>query len=188
MDYHKIILVGNTTKDAEVREGEGKTAYADLTLAVSRNKEQRTFFPVRLFGKLAEACRDVKKGAKLLVDGRLEISDFLDRRYEHQMKAVGGRHDLIAVSLSDPREYELPRVGFIELEDAETGQRFLLDTDSTGVRDAYRAVWTEKAEALRNLCTSSGIDHIGITAGADYVRPLTRFFLEREKRFKIRSG
>ena len=85
MDYQKIILVGNTTKDAEVREGEGKTAYADLTLAVSRTKEQTTFFPLRVFGKLAEACRDVKKGARLLVDGRLEISDYLDREGQKKM-------------------------------------------------------------------------------------------------------
>ena len=114
------------------------------------------------------------------------VSDFLDRGYEHQLKVVGMRHDLIAVLLSDPREYELPRVGFVELEDAETGKRFLLDTDSRTVRSVYQAVWTEKAEALRSLCMSAGIDHIWITAGEDYVRPLVRFFLERERRFKVR--
>ena len=85
MDYQKIILVGNTTKDAEVKRSEGKKAYADLTLAVSRNKEQTTFFPIRVFGKLAEACRDVKKGAKVLVEGRLDISDYLDPEGQKRM-------------------------------------------------------------------------------------------------------
>ena len=115
------------------------------------------------------------------------ISDFLDQGYEHQMKVVGGRHDLIAVSLSDPLEYTLPRVGLVELEDAETGERFLLDTDSDEAREAYRAVWTKKEDSLRSLCSSAGIDHIRIFSGEDYVRPLARFFIERERRFKVRS-
>ena len=77
MDYQKIILVGNTTKDAEVKKPEGKTAYADFTLAVSRTKEQTTFFPVRVFGKLAEACEMIKKGAKVLVEGKLDIDEYM---------------------------------------------------------------------------------------------------------------
>jgi uncharacterized protein (DUF58 family) len=110
------------------------------------------------------------------------VSDFLDRSYERQLRAVGRRHDLIAVSLADPREYELPRVGLVDLEDAESGERFLLDTSSPAVRKAYRAVWTEKDETLNRLFTGTGVDHIRITAGEDYVRPLARFFLERERR------
>jgi len=62
MDYQKLILVGNATKDAEVQQPKDKTAYADFTLAVSRTKELKTFFPVRVFGKLAETCEMVKKG------------------------------------------------------------------------------------------------------------------------------
>jgi uncharacterized protein (DUF58 family) len=114
------------------------------------------------------------------------ISDFLDSGFEKQLRVVGRRHDLIAVSLADPREYQLPGVGLLELEDSETGKRFILDTSSNEVRDAYRAVWTAKTEAIRALCLSSGIDHIDIMAGRDYVRPLARFFLERERRFKAR--
>jgi uncharacterized protein (DUF58 family) len=115
------------------------------------------------------------------------ISDFLDHGYEHQLKVVGRRHDLIAVSLSDPREYTLPRVGIVELEDAETGEHFLLDTDSEEARDVYRAVWTKKEDSLQSLCSGAGIDHVCIFSGEDYVRPLARFFIERERRFKIRS-
>jgi uncharacterized protein (DUF58 family) len=113
------------------------------------------------------------------------ISDFLDRGYEKQLKVVGRRHDLIAVSLSDPREYDLPEVGMVDLEDSESGNRFLLDTGSKKVRDVYKAVWTEKTDALRNLCTSAGIDHINVMTGEDYVRPLAQFFLDRERRFKV---
>jgi single stranded DNA-binding protein len=78
MDYQKLILVGNATKDAETKQPEDKTAYADFTLAVSRTKEQKTFFPIRVFGKLAETCEMVKKGTKVLVEGRLDISEYTD--------------------------------------------------------------------------------------------------------------
>ena len=81
------------------------------------------------------------------------ISDFLDRGFEKQLKAVGKRHDLIAVSLDDPREYQLPGVGMVELEDSETGKRFLLDTGSKEVRDVYRADLCSQAA----FCLSVGI-------------------------------
>ena len=79
MDYQKMIIVGNASKDAEVKQSEGKVAYADFTLAVSRTKDQTTFFPVRVFGKLAEGCENVKKGVKVLVDGKLDISEYTDK-------------------------------------------------------------------------------------------------------------
>ena len=66
------------------------------------------------------------------------LSDFLDRDFESSFKRTGRRHDLIALRISDPREEELPAVGLLELEDAETGQRRLLDTDRAAVRDAFR--------------------------------------------------
>ena len=56
------------------------------------------------------------------------LSDFLDEGFEKSLKRSGRRHDLVAVRITDPREEELPPVGLLELEDAETGQRLLLDT------------------------------------------------------------
>jgi single-strand DNA-binding protein len=79
MDYQKMIIVGNATKDAEVQQSEGKVPHADFTLGVTRTKEQTTFFPVRVFGKLAETCENVKKGVKVLVEGKLDISDYTDK-------------------------------------------------------------------------------------------------------------
>jgi single-strand DNA-binding protein len=76
MDYQKIILVGNTTKTAQINQPEGKIVYTDFTLAVSRTKDETTFFPVRVFGKLAESCQTLKKGAKVLVEGKLDVSEY----------------------------------------------------------------------------------------------------------------
>src|SRR5436305_1414136 len=67
------------------------------------------------------------------------LSDFLDQGFEGAFKRTGRRHDLIAVRITDPGEEELPAVGLLELEDAETGGRLLLDTGSSRVRQAYAA-------------------------------------------------
>src|ERR1700730_16652240 len=64
------------------------------------------------------------------------LSDFLDRDFERALKQTGRRHDLIGVHISDEREDALPAVGLLELEDAETGARLLVDTGSRRVREA----------------------------------------------------
>lgn len=76
MDYQRIILVGNATEAVEMNKPEGKTAYADFTVAVSRSEDKTDFFPVRAFGRLAEQASKVEKGSKVLVDGRVEIDRF----------------------------------------------------------------------------------------------------------------
>jgi single-stranded DNA-binding protein len=76
MNYQKIILIGNTTDKAKVSQPENKTAYADLTVAVNRNPKEADFFPVRLLGSYAEHADKIEKGARLLVEGRLQISRF----------------------------------------------------------------------------------------------------------------
>ena len=76
---------GNATKAAEIHQSEGKVPYADFTLAVSRTKDQTTFLAVRVFAKLAEACQNVKKGVKLLVDGNLDISEYTDKEDQERI-------------------------------------------------------------------------------------------------------
>ncbi len=85
MDYQKFIFYGNTTRDAEVKTAESGTTYADFTVAVSPGKERDTaFFPVRAFGKLAEHAEKIKKGDRILVEGRVEISDYTDNEGNQQ--------------------------------------------------------------------------------------------------------
>src|SRR5712692_9850753 len=77
------------------------------------------------------------------------LSDFLDQGFEYALKRTARHHDLIAIRISDPREEELPAVGLLELEDAETGQRLLVDTGSRQVRAAYAAAAVARREAIR---------------------------------------
>jgi uncharacterized protein (DUF58 family) len=107
------------------------------------------------------------------------ISDFLDSGYQRTMAVIGRRHDLIAVTLSDPLEKRMPNVGLLELRDAENGHRRLLDTGSARERAAYLGAWSAHADSVERFCSSNGIDHIRLLAGEDYVKPLSRFFMGR---------
>ncbi len=98
------------------------------------------------------------------------------------MKVAGKRHDLIAIPLTDPVEAELPAIGLVEMEDAETGERRLVDTASAAVREAYARGWRDRERALAGLCAEAGIDRVPLTVGGDYVGPLGRFFMAREQR------
>ena len=110
------------------------------------------------------------------------MSDFFDRGYERAVKLTGRRHDLIAVPLSDPREQELPAVGLLQLEDAETGRPFLLDTSSREVREGYARMARERREQLRRLAKSSRVDLIEVSTDGGHLDALIRFFRLRERR------
>ncbi len=114
------------------------------------------------------------------------FSDFLDRHFESSFKRTGRRHDLIAVRISDPREEELPAVGLLELEDAETGERLLLDTGRAAVRDAFRAAAQRRRAALRQLARQAGVDLIDVSTGGGHLDALIRFFRLRERRQRRR--
>jgi len=111
------------------------------------------------------------------------LSDFLDRGYEKSLKRTGRRHDLVAVRITDPREEELPAVGLLELEDAETGER-LLHTNSRQVRTAYAAAARSRREVLRELTRSARVDLVEVSTDGSHLDSLIRFFRLRERRLR----
>jgi uncharacterized protein (DUF58 family) len=114
------------------------------------------------------------------------FSDFLDEGYELSFKRTARRHDLIAVRVADPHEEELPPVGLLGVEDAETGERLLVDTASRRVRDAYREAALRRRESVRQLARSSGTDLIEVSTEGDHLDALVRFFRLRERRQRRR--
>jgi uncharacterized protein (DUF58 family) len=110
------------------------------------------------------------------------VSDFQAEGFEKKMRVLGKRHDLIAVTIVDPREVRLPDVGLIELEDAETGETVLVDTGSAAVRKRYERLGREEQARLKELFSSMGVDQIEVMTDRDYVPRLISFFRVREKR------
>ncbi|HDQ44430.1 MAG TPA: DUF58 domain-containing protein [bacterium] len=111
------------------------------------------------------------------------VSDFIGRDFEKPMRIVSRKHDLVAINIVDPRELELPDVGFIELEDAETGEQLLLDTSDATLRQLFARNNTEALGARNRLFKSMNMDAISIRTDQSYFEPLMAFFRARAKRF-----
>jgi uncharacterized protein (DUF58 family) len=110
------------------------------------------------------------------------VSDFLGRGFEKPLRVLARRHDLIGVTVTDPRECELPDAGLLEIRDAETGATVLIDTGSREVRNRYASLAQERSARLQSLFSSSGVDHIRLSTDRDYVLDLVRFFRRRMKK------
>jgi uncharacterized protein (DUF58 family) len=98
------------------------------------------------------------------------------------MRRTNRRHDLIAVHVEDPREKELPDVGIVALEDAESGEVIELDTASAAVRKRFKELSAERGRRLVSDFRSEGIDTLQLQTDAPYMPALQRFFKTRERR------
>jgi len=118
------------------------------------------------------------------------ISDFLlpipelgpGSDLESAMRIASRRHDLVAVRVNDPREHELPKVGLIELRDAETNAVRTIDTSSKRVRERYAGQARAQTKAITSLCRRTNVDFADITTGTPYIRTLVELFKRREGR------
>jgi uncharacterized protein (DUF58 family) len=98
------------------------------------------------------------------------------------MRRTNRRHDLVAVHVEDPRERELPNVGIVALEDAESGEVIELDTASRAVRRRFKELSLERSLRLVSDFRSEGIDTLQLQTDAAYMPALQRFFKTRERR------
>jgi uncharacterized protein (DUF58 family) len=112
------------------------------------------------------------------------VSDFLSKDYTQAMRIANKRHDIVAIHVLDPRELELPGIGYIELEDAETGEEILLDTSDRQVRQLFAKETSETMTQRDKLFKSMNVDSIDIRTDQSYIEPLIKFFRMRAKRFR----
>ncbi|MFH1220987.1 MAG: DUF58 domain-containing protein [Candidatus Eisenbacteria bacterium] len=112
------------------------------------------------------------------------ISDFRDSGYGNAMRVANKKHDLVAITISDHRELEIPPVGLIEVEDGETGKRAMLDFRRPGASARFKQVAQELAAERKAILSRAKVDEIGLRTDQEYVEPLIRFFQQRERRQK----
>ncbi len=112
------------------------------------------------------------------------VSDFLSKDFEQAMRIANKKHDIVCIHIVDPRELELPNVGYIELEDAELGSRAILDTSNREVRSRFALKTSEAMLQREKMFTSMNVDTIAIHTDEPYFEPLIRFFRMRAKRFR----
>jgi uncharacterized protein (DUF58 family) len=110
------------------------------------------------------------------------ISDFINSGYEKSIKMVAKRHDLITVKMVDPRETKIPEVGFVELEDSETGELIMVDTYDKKFRDKFEKIVKEEHQKFIKFVKGKQIDYIEINTAVPYIKDLMKFFRSRELR------
>lgn len=111
------------------------------------------------------------------------LSDFIDEAdWQRALRITGRRHDVIAVDVTDPRERELPGVGFVTFEDPETGEVREVDTRHPKVRALFREQQAERERALGESLRRAGVDQLGVRTDQPYTQSLHRFFRMRERR------
>lgn len=95
------------------------------------------------------------------------------------LKIASRKHDIMAVRVYDERDRELPNIGIVEVEDAETGRREWLDTSSRAVRRFWTESYDQRNAAIRALLQQNRVDMAEIATSEDYVVELMKMFKQR---------
>jgi uncharacterized protein (DUF58 family) len=145
-------------------------------------REILSFRPTRratdLAGALDYLSKVLRRRAVIFV-----ISDFLDEGFSERLRVAARRHDVTAIAVGDRREAELPPIGILELEDAETGETILIDTYDKNTTRGFRLLAGEDRGERSNFFRSAGVGEVEIRADEkDYIDPLVRYFHFRESR------
>lgn len=119
----------------------------------------------------------LKKRANIFV-----LSDFFDSGFDLSLRSLGRRHDLTAIVVRDPFELDLPQLGLLEIQDAESKENVLVDTSSPVFRRQYRQHREKQFERIQQELKRSQVPLVEVSTRGDYVAPLVRFFSQRNHR------
>ena len=112
------------------------------------------------------------------------LSDFINSeadmpKFEDALKIASSKHDLMAINIFDKRDLELPNVGIIEVEDAETGEREWIDTSSRRVREHWKQSFEERNATMLKTLSHNRVDVAEVETDGDYVVELLKMFKRR---------
>jgi len=107
------------------------------------------------------------------------LSDFMAPPFTESLRIASGKHDVVALRISDRREREMPDIGFVKVADPETGKEDWIDTSSARIRREYSERWKRHDETVSNTFVNCGVDVATVTTGADYIKPLISLFKHR---------
>jgi uncharacterized protein (DUF58 family) len=137
-------------------------------------------------------ARGTNLGSALLYAGRLlrhraivvVLSDFRAAGWQVPLRQLSRKHEVVAITVDDPREYTLPDAGWVELEDAESSKRVLVDTSHGGSRLRLTMAAEEMRLARGRALRQAKVDHIALTTDRPYAEALHRAFRERARRLR----
>ncbi|MCM8796521.1 MAG: DUF58 domain-containing protein [Candidatus Omnitrophica bacterium] len=112
------------------------------------------------------------------------ISDFYDIDFEKPLSIANKRHDAVSITITDPRELDLPDIGMVQFDDPETGKTFELDTSNETLRRNFRENALKIIEERKKIFNRLGVDNVDIRLDVPYNRTLFKFFRMRERRLR----
>ena len=141
--------------------------------------------PFTDLGALLEAgIRMIRRRSLVFV-----ISDFISTPgWEAALGLLNRRHEVLAVRLSDPREIELPDIGMILMQDAETGEQLWVDTHDRRFRQRFHAVAQRRQASLDAAFRQAGVDVLSLSTDVELVRAIVEFAARRKQRKRMASG
>ena len=112
------------------------------------------------------------------------LSDFMEpeedrKRFEDALKIASGKHAIVGIRVYDRRDAELPDVGIMEVQDAETGRKMWIDTSLAALRDHYRGEWERLSRETASVLNRSRVDNVSVATDEDYVKALIKLFNRR---------
>lgn len=128
---------------------------------------------------LSFALNSIKRRSVIIL-----ISDFIDEGYEHNLKSLARRHDLVMIRISDKRETELPKLGIIPVLDKESNQTIWVNTSFGDFRNHIADHHSEREKELARFSRKHQINYLSISTGEDYVPKLLKLFKVRNKTVK----
>jgi uncharacterized protein (DUF58 family) len=107
------------------------------------------------------------------------LSDFVDSGYEDNLRVAGSKHDIVGIKIYDKMDMQLPRVGMLRIEDAETGKQKWVDTDSKLVRYHYEKEFFHITDLANEAFKRAGSNLLHVRTDEDYIKVLQQFFRSR---------
>jgi uncharacterized protein (DUF58 family) len=133
---------------------------------------------------LEQAQRVIKRRSVIFF-----VSDFISTPgWERGLALLARRHELVAVRLYDPLENELPDLGLVVMQDAETGEQQFIDTHDRRFRNRFAEAARRREAALRAALTEAGVDCLELATDDDLVDALLRFTVLRKRRSQLAAG
>jgi uncharacterized protein (DUF58 family) len=117
------------------------------------------------------------------------VSDFISESgWEASLARLAQRHDVVAVRLFDPLEMQLPELGMVLMQDAETGEQIFVDTGARGFRERFEAAAARREDELRTALARAGVDTLELPTDADLGDSILSFVDARRQRSRLAAG
>lgn len=177
------LLYGNEV-DAVLPPKSGRTHVLHLLQRVRTHEVLQADQSTQLHDLLLRAAPLMPRRSMVFV-----VSDFISSPgWEKPLAQLAQRHEVLAVRLYDPAEMELPDIGFLTLQDAETGEQLMVDTHDPGFRKRFAQAAEQRESALREAFAQASVDTLELATDEDTIDALLRFIDMRRQRNRLRSG